>query len=124
MSGCPGKPLMRSRVLTDQLKRGRRRPVHAGTFFVCSPMRPPSPHDRTPRLRSLTKTPAGYVSMAVCRCGYMAPLPVASLIQRYGELFPVEQALFHVACTSCGKAGQAEVRSLRLCDPGCGRYRG
>lgn len=80
--------------------------------------------DRLPRLRNLAKPPAGHVVMLRYKCGHLAPLAVASLLRRYGELFPVEQALFHVACSACGKMGQAEVRTMRLCEPGCGRHQG
>ena len=80
--------------------------------------------DRHSRLRNLREAPRGNVWMAQCRCGHLAPLPVASLIKRYGELFPIDQAMFHVKCSACGKSGTAERKLLRLCEPGCGRHRG
>ncbi len=66
--------------------------------------------DRHARLRNLQDIPRGNVWMAKCRCGHLAPLPVASLIKRYGELFPIEQAMFHVKCSACGKSGTAEAQ--------------
>ena len=81
-------------------------------------------HDRYSRLRNLQDAPRGNVWMAKCRCGHLAPLPVAVLIKRFGELFPIEQAMFHVKCSSCSKSGMAEAKLLRLCEPGCGRHRG
>lgn len=80
--------------------------------------------DRHSRLRNLRTVPSGNVWMAKCGCGHLAPLPVASLIKRYGELLPIEAALFHLTCSACGRSGAAEVKLIRLCDPGCGRYRG
>ena len=81
-------------------------------------------HDRHRRLCHLKDALGGHIWMAKCKCGHLAPLPVASLIARYGELYAVEQAMFRVRCTDCGKAGTAEVKLIRLCEPGCGRYRG
>ena len=81
-------------------------------------------HDRHRRLRNLRDTPPGNVWMGKCKCGHLAPLPVAALIRRYGELFPIEQAMFHVKCSACGKSGTSETKLLRLCEPGCGRHRG
>ncbi len=79
--------------------------------------------DRTPRLRSFNTTPPGYVRLAICKgCGHYAALPIAQLLARYGELFPVEMALFHVKCTGCGEC-KVEARLARLCDPGCPKQR-
>ena len=80
--------------------------------------------DRLRRLRNLTSVPPGNVWMAKCRCGHLAPLPVASLIKKHGELFPLDRALSRVRCTLCGHIGTAEAKLLRLCEPGCGRHRG
>ena len=81
-------------------------------------------HDRHCRLRNLQDAPRGNVWMAKCRCGHLAPLPVAALIKRYGELLPIEQAMFHAKCSACGKSGTAEAKLLLLCELGCGRHRG
>ncbi len=81
-------------------------------------------HDRHRRLRSLKETPRGNVWMALCKCGHLAPLPVASLIKRFGELLPIETALSCLTCSACGKLGTVEAKLLRLCEPGCGRHRG
>ncbi len=80
--------------------------------------------DRHSRLRNLLEIPPGNFWMAKYKCGHLAPLPVASLIKHYGELFPIETAVFHAKCSACDKSGTAEAKLLRLCDPGCGRHRG
>ena len=42
--------------------------------------------------------------MAICRgCGRMSPLPIDRLVQRFGDLFPVEIALTFVMCAGCGR---------------------
>ena len=61
--------------------------------------------------------------MTACKWGHLAPLPVLSLIKRYGELLPIETAMLHVKCSACGKTGTAEAKLLRLYDPGSGRHR-
>ena len=92
-------------------------------FPLCSYMVRIPIHDRQSRLRNLRDTPPGNVWMAKCRCGHLTPLPVAALIRRYGELFPIKAAMFHVRCSACGKSGTSETKLLRLCEPGCGRWR-
>jgi len=53
----------------------------------------------------------------------MAGLPVRQLIRRYGDLYPVEDALISLRCDDCGSRG-VTARLARLCDPGCPRQRG
>jgi hypothetical protein len=53
----------------------------------------------------------------------MAGLPVRQLLKRFGELFPVEHAMFKLKCDECGSTKVAP-RLARLCDPGCQRRRG
>jgi len=52
--------------------------------------------------------------MAKCQCGHLAPLPVASLIKRCGELLPIETAMFNVKCSACSKTRTTEAKLLRL----------
>ncbi len=79
--------------------------------------------DRLPRLRSLAAAPPGHVPMGRCRgCGHQAPLPVALLLARYGELYPVELALDRLRCTACGER-KIDLLLARLCSPECLRRR-
>ena len=79
--------------------------------------------DKYHRLRNLKAVQPGSVWMAKCRCGHLAPLPVAALIKKHGELFRIDAALARVRCTACGRGGEAEAKLFRLCEPGCGRHR-
>lgn len=80
--------------------------------------------DRIPRLSSLRTPPPGRVWMAVCRqCGHMASMPVAILVERYGEAYPIETALWRLRCARCDAVGRTEHVLMRLCDPGCPRQR-
>jgi hypothetical protein len=66
----------------------------------------------------------GYVWLAMCdKCGHASGLPVRLLLARYGELCPVEQAMFHFRCAERGEQ-RVSAKLARLCDPGCGRQRG
>lgn len=81
--------------------------------------------DRIPRLRSLNQRVPGFIQVGICGgCGYMAALPLAALLRRYGELYPVESAMMNVRCTDCGEAGKTQPRIVRLCDRGCPKQRG
>ena len=83
----------------------------------------PNP-DRMMRLRSLKTPGRGYVWLAVCdKCGHASGLPVSLLLRRFGELYPVEHAMFPMRCSECG-GERVSARLARLCDPGCGRQRG
>ena len=62
--------------------------------------------------------------MAKCRCGHLAPLPVAAMVKKHGELLRIDAAMAQVKCTGCGHSGEAEAKLFRLCEPGCGRHRG
>lgn len=78
--------------------------------------------DRIPRLISWRQTPAGYIRVAVCGgCGHQAALPVEQLVQRFGELFPIETALFRMRCSTCGE-NKVAAKLLLLCEPGCRRH--
>ena len=79
---------------------------------------------RFDRLRNLRDVPHGHIWMGKCACGDLAALPVASLIKKYGELFAISTAMDRIACSGCGVSGKAELRLMRLCEPGCGRHRG
>lgn len=80
--------------------------------------------ERTPRLRTLRSPGRGYVWLASCdECGHAAGLPVRQLIARFGELYPIEAALWSMRCDEC-KGRKVSARLARLCDPGCGRQRG
>ena len=80
--------------------------------------------DRVLRLRSLREPGRGYVWLAVCdKCGHASGLPVRLLLRRFGELYPVEHAMFPMRCAECG-GQRVSARLARLCDPGCGRQRG
>ena len=87
-------------------QRARERAARASPTPACScyvlTMPSPSNRDRMLRLSALAKLPAGHVWMARCTCGHLAALPVASMSKHFGELFSVEHAMFHVACTGCG----------------------
>lgn len=84
----------------------------------------PSAHDSVPRLQDWTRMPSGYVQTARCRdCGRLAALPVALLLRRFGALAPIEQVSRRIACSAC-QSRRAEIRMMRLCDPGCARQRG
>lgn len=79
--------------------------------------------DRLPRLRTLAVTPPGHVRMGRCLgCGYQAALPVALLLARFGELYPVELAIGRLHPTSCG-GRKIESLLARLCSPDCLRRR-
>lgn len=76
------------------------------------------------RLRSLRQPGPGFLWLAVCEeCSHAGGLPVRQLIKRFGELFPVEQAMFKLRCDECGSSKVAH-RLARLCDRGCPRQRG
>jgi hypothetical protein len=66
----------------------------------------------------------GWIQIAACPCGHMAPIPVDRLIKRYGELLPVDQAMMRLRCAKCGEVGTAKAKNMRLCEPGCPKQRG
>lgn len=77
------------------------------------------------RLRSLRNAAPGWLWIACCgACGHMAGLPVRQLLDRFGELYPVDAALTKLRCTACDQGGQVTTRLARLCDPGCRHWRG
>ena len=87
-------------------------------------MAAPSSHDPVPCLRDWTRIPRGYVQTARCRdCGHLAALPVALLLRRFGALAPIEQVSRRITCSAC-QGRRADIRMMRLCDPGCARQRG
>ena len=66
----------------------------------------------------------GYVWLAVCDgCGHASGLPVRQLLNRYGDLCPVNQAMGAFRCAEC-QGQRVTAKLARLCDPGCGRQRG
>ena len=80
--------------------------------------------ERSFRLKSLRNPGRGYVWLATCdACGHAAGLPVRQLIARFGELYPLDSALWSLRCDEC-KSSKVSARLARLCDPGCGRQRG
>ncbi len=80
--------------------------------------------DREPRLMSLEKVPPGYVWLAVCMaCDHRATLPVATLLARFGPVYPVDKALSRLRCSAC-QVVKVDARLFRLCEPGCPRQRG
>ena len=80
--------------------------------------------DRQRRLHSMLDPGRGYVWLAVCdACGHASGLPVRQLLNRYGDLCPVNQAMGHFRCAEC-QGQRVSAKLARLCDPGCGRQRG
>lgn len=91
---------------------------------VMAPSDAQGPHGRHQRLRDLSRTPDGYIQVARCQdCGHLAALPLAALLQRFGELTPVQQIRDRITCSAC-RSRATEIRMMRLCDPGCPRQRG
>ena len=82
--------------------------------------------DRQPHLRIWAADRPGYIVMGVCtKCRRVAPFPIDALIKRFGEIYPVEQALMKLHCAGCQTWGRdIEPRWFRLCDLGCPRQRG
>ena len=80
--------------------------------------------DRYHRLRNLKAVQPGNVWMAKCRCGHLAPLPVATLIKKHGESFRIDAAMSQVRCTACGRIREAKAKLFPLCELGCGRHLG
>ena len=80
--------------------------------------------DPVPRVGDWTRLPSGHVMTVRCRgCGHRAALPVALLLQRHGASAPADRVAASLRCGACrGRA--VEIRSARLCDPGCARQRG
>ena len=75
--------------------------------------------DRIPSLRFLCRTAHGFVRTAIClNCRHMAPLPIRNLVRRFGELYPIDEALMTLRCEECGQS-KVEARLIPLCEPGC-----
>ncbi len=93
-------------------------------FLLCSGMPGTVLPDRVQRLKDWISMPSNHLMVAHCRdCGHRAALPVALLLRRFGTGAPVDRVMETLACSAC-QGRTIEVRSTRLCDPGCARQRG
>lgn len=80
--------------------------------------------DRTPRLRDWGVAIHGMLRAARCRsCGHVAALPVAQLLRRFDGRTPIADLQARMVCSACG-GRSVDVRTIRLCEPGCPRQRG
>ena len=80
--------------------------------------------NRQPRLSTLRYTPPGWIRLAACdNCERKAPIPIEALVRKHGELAMVEKALVGMRFSGCRRSG-ASALMVRLCDPGCHRWRG